>query len=286
MKKKLLTLFISLLTFSLCVIAQNHLISQTDSFLQEKSSILNSYSESLTQFNKITYLLDSDIESQWSYRQADSLLSIIDMSGKSYFEDLTKVHAAYTYIFYGLSYTNAINTIGKRADYTLEELVETIIRPLSGSAINYNNIAEHELASIYSMINFYKVGRMFNYDLMQTIFDEYAVDGKEIHQKYRPEEAYRITSLEYKKLHYKIMSLFIVDVYYINHPDDNDASRNEYIGNIVRLGEIMDEIPIAHESILALSDAEYYGSILKASEVHNKMFDLLVEQLNIRLEII
>lgn len=62
---------------------------------------------------------------------------------------------------------------------------------------------------------------------------------------------------------------FIVDVYYINHPDEDDAINDEkYIENLVRLGEIMDEIPITHKPILAQSDAEYYSSILKASEVH------------------
>lgn len=284
MKKKLLTLLFSLFTFSLFVISQNDLINQQNAFLHEKSSILKNYSESLMQFNEITYLIDRDIESQWAYSQADSLLSTIDGSGSRYYEDLTIVYAAYSHIFYGMSYTNSVRSITRGEDYSLQELVETIIQPLSGTAINYNNIAEHEFASIYSMINFYKVGRMFNYDLMQTIFNEYAVDVKEIYQKYRPEEAYRITSLEYKKLHYKIMSLFIVDVYYTNHPYDNDASRDEYIGNIVGLGEIMDEIPIEYEPILALSDAEYYGSILKASGVHREMIDLLVEQINIMIE--
>lgn len=77
------------------------------------------------------------------------------------------------------------------------------------------------------------------------------------------------------------MFCFIVDVYYINHPDKIEAENDEYIDNLVRLGEIMDELPIEHETILALSDAEYYGSILKASEVYKEMFALLIEQFNI-----
>ena len=34
-------------------------------------------------------------------------------------------------------------------------------------------------------------------------------------------------------------------------------------------------------TILVLSDAEYYSSVLKASEAHSEMFDLFIEQLNI-----
>lgn len=123
------------------------------------------------------------------------------------------------------------------------------------------------------------------YDSMQAIFDEYSGESKEMYQKYTAEEAYRIASLENKKLYYKMFFCFIVDVYYINHPDEDDAINDEkYIENLVRLGEIMDEIPITHKPILAQSDAEYYSSILKASEVHKVMFSLLIEQLNILKE--
>lgn len=122
------------------------------------------------------------------------------------------------------------------------------------------------------------------YDSMQAIFDEYSGESKEMSQKYTAEEAYRIASLENKNCTTKCF-FFIVDVYYINHPDEDDAINDEkYIENLVRLGEIMDEIPITHKPILAQSDAEYYSSILKASEVHKVMFSLLIEQLNILKE--
>lgn len=281
MEKKLLILFLSLSTFFSCANVQKDLISQQNNFLHEKSSILKNYSESLTQFNEIAYLIDSDLESQWAYRQVDSLLSAINASGKNYYEDLTKVYATYSHIFYGLSYTNSVHSVVRGDDYSLEELVETIIQPLNGDAINYSNMANHELASMYSMINFYKVGRMYRYNSIQSIFDEYSGNSKEIYKQYPAEEAYRIASFDNKKLHYKIMFCFIVDVYYINHPDKIDAENDEYIDNLVRLGEIMDELPIEHEPILALSDAEYYGSILKASEVYKEMFALLIEQFNI-----
>ena len=80
------------------------------------------------------------------------------------------------------------------------------------------------------------------------------------------------------------MFYFIVDVYYINHPEQIDAENDVYMDNLVRLDEKMDEIPIEHESILAQSDAEYYSAILKVSNVHHEMFDLLIGQLNISLE--
>ncbi|NLA62321.1 MAG: hypothetical protein GX857_03730, partial [Bacteroidales bacterium] len=140
MEKKLLILFLSLSTFLSCANVQKDLISQQNDFLHEKSSILKNYSESLTQFNEIAYLIDSDLESQWAYRQVDSLLSAINASGKNYYEDLTKVYATYSHIFYGLSYTNSVHSVVRGDDYSLEELVETIIQPLNGDAINYSNM--------------------------------------------------------------------------------------------------------------------------------------------------
>ena len=91
MEKKLLILFLSLSTFFSCANVQKDLINEQNDFLHEKSSILKNYSESLTQFNEIAYLIDNDLESQWSYRQADSFFSTIDGSGKFYYYDLTKV---------------------------------------------------------------------------------------------------------------------------------------------------------------------------------------------------
>lgn len=76
----------------------------------------------------------------------------------------------------------------------------------------------------------------------------------------------------------------IVDLCFMNHPKEVDGNNDEFIDHLNYLGDIMDELPINHELILALSDAEYYSAILKASNVHKVMFDLLIEQFNIMIE--
>ena len=284
MKKNLLILLLSLFTFSMCDNKKSDLITGKDDFLLEKSTILKNYSEGLTAFNKITHNIDSDIESYWGYSKADSILATIDKTGGNYFEDLTKLYSANTHMFYGMSYSNAVRSIAWGDDYSLEELIETIIDPLSGNDITYQKIAQHELASIYSLINFYKAGRMNSYDFIQSLFDENVEVMQTWFENTTENDAYRVISFENKKLYYKILFTYIFELYIINNPDGIDRANNEYIDQLVELGEKMDEITADYEYILTLSDAKYYQSVLKVSEIHREMFDLLIEQMNIMIE--
>ena len=48
------------------------------------------------------------------------------------------------------------------------------------------------------MVNSYKVSKMWTYDYLQEIFNEYSDESYETYQKYTPKETYRIVSLESK----------------------------------------------------------------------------------------
>ena len=56
-----------------------------------------------------------------------------------------------------MSYTKSILAISRGDKYSLEELNRTIIQPSTKDIADYHSLAKNELASIYSMINFYKV---------------------------------------------------------------------------------------------------------------------------------
>lgn len=67
-----------------------------DNNLKEKSIILTNQSIALRDFAINADIIDSDTESYWAYEYADSILSSIDLSGKTYVKDLNKIYSAYT----------------------------------------------------------------------------------------------------------------------------------------------------------------------------------------------
>ena len=102
-----------------------------------------------------------------------------------------------------------------------------------------------------------------------------------IFKKYKAESAYRIASLDNKKLYFKTFSGLIIDLYSINNQNIEENVYNNYIQNLIKLGEVMDKIPSDYESMLKLSDKVYIDYILKSSGVQKSMLNLLVNELKI-----
>lgn len=250
-----------------------------DNNFKEKSIILTNQSIALSDFAKVADIVDSDTESYWAYEYTDSILSSIDLSGKTYLKDLTKIYSAYTHIFYGMSYTRSILAISRGDKYSLEELNSTIIQPSSKDVVDYHILAENELSSIYGMINFYKVSRMPRYDDMYTLFQSDSLENENTFKNYSAETAFRIVSLENKKLYFKSFVGLIIDIYSINNQNAEESDYNNYMQGLVKLGEEMDKIPSNYNSIVKLSEQEYYNYILKSSEVQKSMLNLLVTEI-------
>lgn len=273
MKNKFMILIL-LLVFTGCN-------GQNDDFLNEKSSILKNQSENLIKLSQIANVIDNDDESYWAYKYADSTLSTIDESGKSYYKDLTKIYSAYSYIFYGMSYKRTVMSISRGDDYSFEDLNQTIINPSSKKIVDLSNLSKNELSSIHSIINFYKVSRMPRYDNMQDMFKHNKLENESIFKNNTPEQAYRITSFNNKKLFFKIFAGLIIDIYSINNQDVDDTTYNDYMKTILKLGEKMDEIPFDNAKITKLNNLQYYAYILKSSEVQKAMLNLLAKEIDV-----
>lgn len=273
MKNKFMILIL-LLVFTGCN-------GQNDDFLNEKSSILKNQSENLIKLSQIASVIDNDDASYWAYKYADSTLSTIDESGKSYYKDLTKIYSAYSYIFYGMSYKRTVMSISRGDDYSFEDLNQTIINPSSKKIVDLSNLSKNELSSIHSIINFYKVSRMPRYDNMQDMFKHNKLENESIFKNNTPEQAYRITSFNNKKLFFKIFAGLIIDIYSINNQDVDDTTYNDYMKTILKLGEKMDEIPFDNAKITKLNNLQYYAYILKSSEVQKAMLNLLAKEIDV-----
>jgi hypothetical protein len=254
---------------------------QNEKFLTEKSTILKNQSESLLKFSKIANVIDSDDESYWAYNYADSTLSTIDKSGKNYYDDLNKIYSAYSHIFYGMSYTRTAMAISRGDNYTFEELNGTIIKSTSKKNVDFNVLSKNELSSIYSIINFYKVSRMPRYDNMNEMFKNSNSQNNAYYKNNTKEQAFKITSLNNKKLFFKVFAGLIIDIYGINNQDADDNTYDNYVKSILKQGEKMDEIPTNEREILTLDDSQYYKSIVKSSEVQKMMLDLLIKEIEI-----
>lgn len=273
MRNKFIVFIISMV-FTSCT-------GQNEKFLTEKSTILKNQSESLLKFSKIANAIDSDDESYWAYKNADSTLLTIDQSGKNYYIDLNKIYSAYSHIFYGMSYTRTVMAISRGDNYNFKELNGTIIKSANDKEIEYNLLSNNELSSIYSIINFYKVSRMPRYNNMNEMFKSSYSENNAYFKSNTKEKAFKITSLNNKKLFFKIFAGLIIDIYGINNQDANDDTYNNYVQSILKQGEKMDEIPSNEQEILKLDDGQYYKMIIKSSEVQKTMLGLLVKEIEI-----
>lgn len=272
MRNLISTLFFVLLILSAAQAQQN-------SFLTQKSKILDNQIDNLTEFQKIANKIDSDSESYWAYGQAKELLKSVDRSGKNFHRDLSRIYAAYTHIFYGMSYSRSIMAISRDEDYSLGELTNTLIKNPDLKKTDYYNLSKQELSSIYGMINFYKVSRMPKYPDMFERFQRDSLKNEQLFREYPAISAFRIRTLNNKKLYYITFVNLIIDIYAVNNPNVTDSDYKEFTQKIVELGQKMDRVPSNYETIIALSDHEYYHWITVGSSVQNALLGLLVNEL-------
>ncbi len=273
MRKLISTLFFFLFILSGAQAQQN-------AFLKEKSKILDNQIDNLMEFQKIANKIDSDSESYWAYGQAKELLKSVDRSGKNFDRDLSKIYATYTYIFYGMSYTKSIMAMSRGEDYSLTELNKTLIKDPNLKEKEYYNLSKQELASIYSIINFYKVSRMPKYSKMYERFQQDSKENEQLFKDYPAVSAFKIKTLDNKKLYFMTFVNLIIDLYLVNNQDVSDSDYEIYVQKLIDLGEEMDKIPSNYETILVLSEQEFYHWLEHGSAVQNTMMGLLVNELN------
>lgn len=252
---------------------------QQTTLLKEKGIILKNQVGNLNELQKIAIIIDSDDESYWAFGQAEKLLKSVSLSGNNYHKDLAKIYAAYTHIFYGMSYTKSIMAISRGDEYSLSELNSTIIKDYEIKDSAYRTLSEYELSSIYSIINFYKVSRMPKYSDMNDRFKMFSKTNEQVFTDYPPESAYKIMSFYNKKLYFLTFVSLVNDLFMINNPNITESDYNKYIDELTQLGQQMDQIPSDYDTILALSDKEYYNYLMIASGVQKDMLGSLVDEM-------
>jgi len=270
--KKILFYFILLISIS-------EINGQSSQNLNEKAKVLSNQQGGLFELTGVSNIIDSDSESYWAYEQANSLIRTIELDGNNYEKDLSKIYSSYSLIFYGMSYTRAIKSLSRGDNYSLEELSRTILDYEDNKAISKYELSKKEMGAIYGMINFYKVSRMPRYSDMNDVYNRYNTAMEEIYKHYSENEAYKIASLQNKKLFYKTFVNFIIDLYFVNNQDTEETIINKYFKNLTLKGETLDKIPNDYNKILNLSDKEYFDYLVSTSQIQKEMIQLLTTEI-------
>lgn len=267
--KKILFYFILLIS-----ITEIH--GQSSQNLNEKGKVLSNQQSGLFQLTGVSNIIDSDSESYWAYEEANSLIRKIKLDGNNYEKDLSKIYSSYSLIFYGMSYSRAIMALSRGDDYSLEELSSTILDYEDNKAISKYELSKKEIAAIYGMINFYKVSRMPKYSAMNEVYNRYETKMDEIFRLYNENDAYKIASLQNKKLFYKTFVNLIIDLYFVNNPTTEETIINKYFKNVTLMGVTLDKMPNDYNKILNLSDKEYFDYLISTSQIQKEMIQLLI----------
>lgn len=270
--KKILFYFILLISIS-------EIHGQSSQNLNEKTKVLSNQQSGLFELTEVSNIIDSDSESYSAYEQANSLIRKIELDGTNYEKDLSKIYSSYSLIFYGMSYTRAIKSLSRGDNYSLEELSSTILDYEDNKAISKYELSKKEMGAIYGMINFYKVSRMPRYSDMNDVYTRYNTSMEEIYKHYSENEAYKIASLQNKKLFYRTFVNLIIDLYFVNNPTTEEKIIKKYFNQLTLKGETLDEIPNDYDKILNLSDKEYFDYLVSTSQIQKEMIQLLATEI-------
>lgn len=257
---------------------------QSSQNLAEKTRELSNQKKTISLLTGVSNIIDSDTESFFAYNQANELVSKVNSSGTNYHEDLSKIYSAYSYIFYGMSYTRTIKAVSRGDDYSLKELSNSILEYEDKIAISNYELSKKEIASIYSIINFYKVSRMPKYIAMNENYNRYYSSMEKAYKQYDENDAYNIASLNNKKLFFKTLASLVIDIYLINNRDTEEKYIEQYFKEINNKGEKLDKIPNEHNKILNLTDKEYFNFLVLSSQIQKEMIELLATEIRILSE--
>ena len=281
--KKLLFI---LLCYSLSGVAQDNQV------LNLQKDILNNLKECGVSLIKVAPILDQDTESYWAYNRADSLLNTINLDGTEYYRDLSKVYSAYSLIFYGMSYTRSVYAMsavfrGERKDnYSLQELSNTIIHYERGNEITYYQLSKNEIASIYSMINFYKASQMTAYDDMNNRYNYYFDNMEESYsvysrnkERYKEIDIYRTIAIHNKKLFFKTFSRFVLDIFLTRNQNISALEYEKFVNILNSKGQVLDNISDTYIEISNMTDLSYFKNEKICSDVYLFLFELLSKEI-------
>jgi hypothetical protein len=272
---------------------------ENDLFLSEKSQILTNLTNSLREVPSLCYLLDTDINCNWGATIADSLLKTIDLSGKNYYHDCSKIFSAYTHIFIGCSYSDAdsgpvyaelaknnftynFRPAGKGEPKSKEELefdekmnklwgFDRIVEPIT--EFIPKQFLKTELQVAYSFLFFMEVRNLNTADFSERYYKCQDYINKQF-SRLPENEAFKSSSLYNQSILYGALAIFTLFVY--AESTENFTKRIDILDK--KFSSIYDYL---HADNPVLLDEYYWQAMVKSSEVQRDILKIAVEQMQI-----
>lgn len=223
--------------------------------------------------------IDSDTESYWAYKQADSLLNAIDSNNFDFSKAIFTTYKAYSHIFHGMSYTKTIiyqsGEIKRGLEPSLSEYTNILCE---NKLTDKSDFIDCELRANFSMVYFYKVSNMPAYSRLFEMYKTESNHIKKINEKYDTKEAYSINSIRLKKLNFMILGNFIADLHIVNNPEKKSVSR-EFAMLLNSLAVKMDSVSSQEQNILKWNTTEFEENLISEINIISEMIALLNKEL-------
>ena len=265
-------------TLTLLILISSSLFSSTllnaqytNKYDNRFNSTINNLKSELSLLISNAYIIDADNESIWAYNTADSILNTIELgeTDNSKSKSISQIFTAYTYVFYGMSYTRMVyfeaNAI-KSGNSSTFALASEIIKLNRDSYLGYIS-AEQKLAE--SMLLFYKVNNAESYSRLKSVHDDASDYILEANLEYNGRDLYKISSLMLKKQEFLFLSVFVSELIISVELTEKEVYV-EY-NNIQNLAQLMDIPPVEYEEIIELSDEDYTIYILVSLDIISEM---------------
>jgi len=248
-----------------------------------QSQILTNLTEPLQELANICCILCGDDACFTNAEIAGSLLKAIDLSGKNYFQDCSKIFSAYTQIFVGTSYFGALMqqsrllVNGDNYDF-MSEWANSTTLPFETPIVDLKLFLEKEL-QVSNCFAFFLKAYEINPDKLLSSIDYCIAFMDEQYSNLPDSLAFKLASVNNQLATFMTLSHFS---WYLSNIANSDLSEHEQ--NIMALAIKMDEIlKIARESSVAetvvFTDEKYWQCMVKSSEIQKELLKILVERL-------
>lgn len=248
---------------------------------QEEFQAISELKKELKELLTYAPYIDSDTESYWAYKRAESLLNSVDSESFDLYQATATIYNAYSHIFYGMSYTKTVYYSSERVRNGLDSTFSELSSVLCKNELNQKpHFVDCELRANFSMVYFYKVSNMDAYSRLYELYQTESININEINKKYDSERAYKVNSIRLKKLNFKVLVSFIVDLYFVNNPKNESVSQ-EFGRQLNALGVKMDTISSNEQNILKWSNTDFNENLLTEINVISKLISLLNNELKL-----
>lgn len=228
--------------FALIIITNFQIaVSQTKIEITNNNISAN-WEDNWIKFTETAEKIDNDSESLGAYSEARKLINESKKT-TNLAEKMFLVNKAKTLIFYGMSYTKAVNLESNSIQNNIKKgYLKGIISKIYPTERKYStkNLIESELYVNESMVNFYLVSNMRSYDEINVMCLK---KREEVNLENLNFRMYWLNALfSIKKTNFKISVKFLADLFYMKN---NNPSANEFairFKKFLDIGKYLDTI--------------------------------------------